>query len=75
MSSIISNTIGQRRSDIRERTAGTHFKNLSLPYEVFVALDSVSLKTIRRFAMRSKRWMMAYINGLTEEQRKYAEKQ
>jgi transposase len=34
---------------------------------LFVALDSVELKTIRRFAARSKRWMMAYINGLTVE--------
>jgi hypothetical protein len=42
---------------------------------VMDAMDSVSLTTIRRFAMRSKRWMMAYINGLTEEQRAYAEKQ
>ena len=42
---------------------------------LFVALDSVELKTIRRFAARSKRWMMAYINGLTVGQREYAEKQ
>jgi len=44
---------------------------------VLEAMDSVELiqlKTIRRFAMRSKRWMLAYINGLTEEQRVYAEK-
>ena len=41
---------------------------------VLEAMDSVSLKTIRRFAERSKRWTMAYINGLTEEQRIYAEK-
>ena len=47
---------------------------LSLPYSV-VALDSVELKTIRRFAARSKMWMMAYINGLTVEQREFAEKQ
>jgi hypothetical protein len=36
-------------------------------------MDSVALKSIRRFAMRSKRWILAYMNGLTEEQRKYAE--
>jgi hypothetical protein len=41
----------------------------------FAAFDSVRLRTIRRFADRSKRWMMAYINGLTAEQREYAEKQ
>lgn len=34
-------------------------------------MDSVGLKSIRRFAMRSKRWMLAYMNGLTEEQRRY----
>jgi len=41
---------------------------------LYVAFDSVGLRTIRRFADRSKRWMMAYINGLTAEQREYAEK-
>jgi hypothetical protein len=39
------------------------------------AMDSVSLKTIRRFADRSKRWTMAYINGLSKEQREFAEKE
>jgi hypothetical protein len=34
-------------------------------------MDNVGLKSIRRFAMRSKRWMLAYMNGLTEEQRRY----
>jgi hypothetical protein len=48
---------------------------VELEKTVLQAMDSVSLKTIRRFADRSKRWMMAYINGLTEEQRSYAEKQ
>jgi hypothetical protein len=42
---------------------------------VLEAMASVNLKTIRRFAERSKRWMMAYINGLSAEQRAYAEKQ
>ena len=37
-------------------------------------MDNVGLKSIRRFAMRSKRWIMGYMNGLTEEQRKYAER-
>jgi hypothetical protein len=41
---------------------------------VIEAVDSVELKTIRRFAMCSKSWMMAYINGLTEEQRAFVEK-
>ena len=41
---------------------------------VLEAMDSVKLKMVRRFAMRSKRWMLAYINGLTEEQRAFAEK-
>jgi len=42
---------------------------------VLMAMDSVTLKTIRRFADRSKRWLMAYIDGLTKEQREFAEKQ
>jgi hypothetical protein len=41
----------------------------------FVAIDSVKLKTIRLFAARRKRWVIAYINGLTVEQREYAERQ
>ena len=41
---------------------------------VLEAMESVDLKTIRRFAMRSKRWMLAYMEGLTVEQREYAEK-
>jgi len=42
---------------------------------VISAMNSVELKTIRRFADRSKRWVMAYINGLTMEQREFSEKQ
>ena len=42
---------------------------------VLRAMDSIDLKTIRRFAMRSKRWMIAYMDGLSEEQRAFAEKQ
>ena len=42
---------------------------------VLQAMDSVDLRTIRRFAMRSKRWMLSYINGLTEEQRSFAERE
>ena len=41
---------------------------------VLEAMDSVSLKTVRRYAERSKRWTMEYINGLTEELRIYAER-
>ena len=37
---------------------------------VLEAIESVDVKTIRRVAMRSKRWMLAYI----ELQRAYAEK-
>ena len=37
----------------------------SLELEGTVLMGSVSLKTIRRFTERSKRWTMAYINGLT----------
>jgi hypothetical protein len=48
---------------------------LELEKTVMAAMDSIDVKTIRRFADRSKRWMMAYINGLSEEQRTYAEKQ
>ena len=40
-----------------------------------MAFYSVGLQTIRRFANRSKRWMMAYANRLIVEQREYAEKQ
>ena len=36
-------------------------------------MDNVGLMSIRRFAMRSKRWILAYMNGLTEEQRRYTE--
>ena len=38
-------------------------------------MNSVELKTIRRFADRNKRYVMAYINGLTMEQREFSEKQ
>jgi hypothetical protein len=40
---------------------------------VLAGLDSVNLKTIPRFAMRSKCWILAYFNGLIEEQRESAE--
>lgn len=39
--------------------------------ETVLELESVDLKTIQRFAMRSKRWML---EGLAVEQRAYAEK-
>ena len=64
--SITLSIIGLPSSGILEKTAGIPFKNSRLPFE---------LKTIRRFAMRSKRRMMAYMNGLSEEQRAFAEKQ
>ena len=35
---------------------------------VIAGLESVSLRTIQRFANRSRRWINAYINGLTVEQ-------
>ena len=41
---------------------------------VLKGMDSIEIKTIRRFAMRSKRWMVAYMEGLSEEQRAFAEK-
>jgi len=59
----------------RYTRANCQYSFLELEKLLFVALDSVELKTIRRFAARSKRWMMAYINGLTVGQREYAEKQ
>jgi len=42
---------------------------------VMEGLNTVDIKTIRRFADRSKRWLMAYIDGLSTEQRAYAEKE
>ena len=42
---------------------------------VRAGLDSVSLQTIRRFSMRSKRWMIAYRDGGTGSvEREFAEK-
>jgi hypothetical protein len=40
-----------------------------------IKFDEENNISICRFVMRSKRWMLAYINGLTEEQRELAEKQ
>jgi hypothetical protein len=42
---------------------------------VLQSMDSVDLRTIRRFAMRSKRWLLSYINGLTEGQRSFTERE
>ena len=42
---------------------------------VFAAMESVDIRTIRRFADRSKRWLMLYMEGLDGKQREYAEKQ
>jgi hypothetical protein len=58
----------------RYTRANCKYTFTELEKTVIEAMDSVELKTIRRFAMRSKRWMMAYMNGLTEEQRAFAEK-
>ena len=41
---------------------------------IFDATESVVLRTIRQFVDRSKKWMVSYINGLTEEQRNYTER-
>lgn len=38
-------------------------------------MDSIDVKTIRRFAIRSKRWVFAYTGGLSDEPRAFAEKQ
>ena len=48
---------------------------LELEKTIRDAMDSASLKTIRRFADRSKRWLTAYTNELSKEQREVAEKQ
>jgi transposase len=42
---------------------------------VLAALDSVSLRTIQRFANRSRRWIDSYINGLNERQKEFVERQ
>jgi hypothetical protein len=42
---------------------------------VLEGLNAIDIKTIRRFADRSKRWLMAYINDLSADQRTYAEKE
>jgi len=42
---------------------------------VLKSLNTVDIKTIRQFGDRSKRCLMAYINGLTAELRAYAEKE
>ncbi|RPB06531.1 hypothetical protein P167DRAFT_497490 [Morchella conica CCBAS932] len=42
---------------------------------IWEGLESVSLKTIRRFANRSRRWVQAYADGLTKEQKVFADKQ
>lgn len=52
-----------------------HYTFPELEPTVMQAMDSVDLRTIRRFAMRSKRWLLSYMNGLTEEQRAFAERE
>lgn len=50
------------------------YRFASLEKTILAGLDSVSLETIRRFAMRSKRWLMAYSDGLTPGQKEFAER-
>lgn len=42
---------------------------------IWEGLESVSLKIIRRFANRSRRWVQAYADWLTKEQKEFADKQ
>jgi len=50
------------------------YPSQELEATVLKGMDFVKMKTIRLFAMRSRRRMMAYMNGLLEEQRAFAEK-
>jgi hypothetical protein len=59
----------------RYARANCKYSFAELEKTVMEAMDSISLTTIRRFADRAKRWMLAYMNGLSEEQRAFAEKQ
>jgi len=65
---------GTRKEGIAADLWCCQYSFTELERTLYVAFDSVGLRTIRRFADRSKRWLMAYINGLTAEQREYAEK-
>jgi transposase len=42
---------------------------------VLAGLESVSLRTIHRFANRSRRWIDSYIIGLNEKQKNFVERQ
>ena len=66
---ILSNYYGVQQNNIRENCDYT-FK--SLEKTVPLALNSVSLKKIRKFARRSWRFMDAYRNGLTGLEALYA---
>ena len=68
---ILSNYFGVQQNNIRENCDYT-FK--SLEKTVPLALNSVSLKKIRKFARRSWRFMDAYRNGLTGLEALYAVK-
>lgn len=65
-SSIALRSIGQLSHCILETTENFNLKNLNLLFiqelepTVLKWMDSIEMKAIRRFAMRSKRWMMAY---------------
>ena len=68
---ILSNYFGVQQNNIHENCDYT-FK--SLEKTVPLALNSVSLKKIRKFARRSWRFMDAYRNGLTGIEALYAVK-
>ena len=68
---ILLNYFGVQQNNIRENCDYT-FK--SLEKTVPLALNSVSLKKIRKFARRSWRFMDAYRNGLTGLEALYAVK-
>ena len=42
---------------------------------VLAGLESVSLRTIQRFANRSRRWIDSYITGLNDKQKEFVERQ
>ena len=52
-----------------------NYSFLELEHTVRAGFDSVSLRTIRRFANRARRWIDAYIGGLNEKQQAFVEMQ
>ena len=71
-SSITLSTTGLLSSAILENCK---YSFAGVKNTVYTAMESLSLQTIRRFADCTKRWMIAYIEGLTEGWHAYAEKQ